>query len=526
MKLVDWANGAVCVFVCGVGLAQEPDERPNILFVMADDLGYTDIGAFGGEISTPNLDKIAFEGLRLTNFHAAPYCAPTRASLMTGTTARESGVSRHNDPLKPDVATLPERLLAAGYHTYISGKWNLGVTPEHGAMARGFEQSYVLGPPLDNHLGHSNYPDYGSEFAPAGAYLENGERVELPDDWYSSDLFTDKLIEYIDVNAGDGVPWFGYLALTAPHWPLQASEDWIDRYAGQYDDGYDEFRVARFARAMGLGVLPEGLTLDGYAGEAPAWADLSEAERKKLARAMEIYAAMVENIDWNFGRLIAYLEESGELDNTVVMFTSDNGASGRDDTFDPPEMPRTDNDNSLANMGRQWSYTAYDRGWAEAATAPFRDVKTSAYAGGTLVPTFIHHQGVTNNGGVDDTYLTIMDLLPTFLAIASEPAPTDSFMGRMVEPVRGRSFWEMVRGGSAPAPVVTPWMTTDSKRAVVDWPWKIVAMPLPQGPRPWDLFNLEDDPGERRDVSDQFPEIKQRLMKHWEDYATGIGVIP
>ena len=505
------------------------NERPNILFILADDLGYTDLGAFGGEISTPNLDALAFEGVRLTNFHSAPYCAATRASLMSGTTSREAGVIIHNDPLRPDVATMPERLGAAGYHTYISGKWNLGVTVEESAHARGFESSFALGPPVDNHLAHSNFPPV-SEFAPGGAYLENGVSVALPEEWFSTDLFTDKLMEQISANQDDGAPWFGYLALTAPHWPLQATEEWIDRYAGRYDEGYDAFREARVASAAELGVLPEGLTLEGYQGRAPAWNDLSDEQRAKHARAMEIYAAMVENIDWNIGRLVAFLRETGELDDTVVIFSSDNGASGSDDTFYPPEMPRTDNDNSLANMGRQWSFTAYDRGWAEAATAPFRDVKTSMYAGGTQVSTFVRHPDVANAGGFERTYLTVLDLLPTFLHIAGAEAPADEFQGRQVIPVRGRSFWDLIRGGEPPETTATPWITTiDRQAALVLWPWKIVTGPVSgdepdELPLEWDLFNLEDDPGERRDVSDLHPDIKSELLAHWAAYAEGIDL--
>ena len=505
------------------------DNRPNILFILADDLGYTDLGAFGGEISTPNLDTLAFEGVRLTNFHSAPYCAATRASLMSGTTSREAGVIIHNDTLRPDVATMPERLGAAGYHTYISGKWNLGITVEESAHARGFELSFALGPPVDNHLAHSNFPPV-SEFAPGGAYLENGVSVALPEDWYSTDLFTDKLMEQISSNLEDGAPWFGYLALTAPHWPLQAPEDWIDRYAGRYDEGYDVFREARVAGATALGVLPEGLVLDGYQGLAPAWNDLGEEQQAKLARAMEIYAAMVENIDWNIGRLVAFLEETGELDDTVIIFSSDNGAAGSDDTFVPPEMPRTDNDNSLANMGRQWSFTAYDRGWAEAATAPFREVKTSMYAGGTQVSTFVRHPDVANQGGMERTYLTVMDLLPTFLHIAEAAPPTEQFQGRQVVPVRGRSFWDLLRGGEPPETTATPWITTnDRQAALVLWPWKIVTRPTDGSdqdnqPLEWDLFNLEDDPGERQDVSDLHPDIEAELVSHWADYADRIGL--
>ena len=507
------------------------DGRPNILFILTDDLGYTDVGAFGGEISTPNLDALAFEGVRLTNFHVAPYCAATRASLMSGTTTREAGVIIHNENLRPDVATMPEWLGAAGYHTYMSGKWNLGITPEESAHARGFELSFALGPPADNHLGHSNYLPV-SEFAPGGAYLENGVSFTLPEEWFSSNLFTDKLIEQISTNLNDGVPWFGYLALTAPHWPLQAPEDWIDRYAGRYDDGYDVVREARVARATELGVLPDGLTLDGYQGQAPAWNDLSEEHQAKLSRAMEIYSAMVENVDWNIGRLVAFLEESGELDDTVIIFSSDNGASGGDDTFYPPEMPRTDNDLSLANMGRQWSFTAYERGWGEAATAPFRELKGSMYTGGTQAATFVRHPDVANMGGHERTYLTVMDLIPTFLHIAEAPAPTEEFQGRQVLPVRGRSFWDLIRGSEPPEPTATPWITTNDRRAaLVLWPWKIVTRATgvnarDDPPLEWDLFNLEDDPGERQDVSDQHPDIKSELVAHWADYADRIGLGP
>ena len=525
----DTPEAAVETEATVVPAAPVEDNRPNILFILADDLGYTDLGAFGGEISTPNLDTLAFEGVRLTNFHSAPYCAATRASLMSGTTTREAGVIIHNDTLRPDVATMPERLGAAGYHTYISGKWNLGITVEESAHARGFESSFALGPPVDNHLAHSNFPPV-SEFAPGGAWLENGVSVTLPGDWFSTDLFTDKLMEQISSNLQDGAPWFGYLALTAPHWPLQAPEDWIDRYAGRYDEGYDVFREARVARAMELGVLPEGLVLDGYQGLAPAWNDLGDEQQAKLARAMEIYAAMVENIDWNIGRLVAYLEEAGELDDTVIIFSSDNGASGSDDTFVPPEMPRTDNDNSLANMGRQWSFTAYDRGWAEAATAPLREVKTSMYAGGTQVSTFVRHPDMANQGGFERTYLTVMDLLPTFLHIAEAPPPTDRFQGRQVVPVRGRSFWDLLRGGEPPDTTATPWITTiDRQAALVLWPWKIVTRPTngsdqDDPPLEWDLFNLEDDPGERRDVSDLHTEIRADLLAHWAEYADRIGL--
>ena len=349
--------------------------RPNILFILADDLGLTDVGFFGGEIPTPNLDELAFAGLRFTNFHVAPSCVETRAMLMSGMTNREAGIIKHNDPLRVDLATLPERLQAAGYHTYMAGKWNLGIRPEEGPAVRGFESSFALMPPADNHLGHSLFPE------DVVAYRENAEPIRLPEDWFSSQLYTDKLIEYIDANAGDGTPWFGFLAFTAPHWPLQAPEDWIDRHEGSYDKGYDVVRDDRARKGMELGIFPEALSAEGYSGQAPPWSELDAEHQHASSRAMEIYAAMTENMDMHIGRVVEYLRESGQFNNTVIVFTSDNGASGADSSFVSTVIPRTDTDNSLVNMGREWSFTAYGRGWGEAATAPYRDVKGSLHAG-------------------------------------------------------------------------------------------------------------------------------------------------
>ena len=517
------------VLVAGCGQLEPPEAdgqptanagnaSPNILFIMVDDMGLTDLGSFGGEIPTPNLDTLAIEGVRLTNFHVGPICMVTRAMLMSGLSNREAGVTAHNDPLRSDVASLPERLRALGYHTYMAGKWNLGLSREQSPAARGFESSFALMPPADNHLGHSNFAD---DF---GAYLENGAPTSLPEAWYSSQLFTDKLISYIETNSGDGTPWFGYLALTAPHWPLQAQEDWIDRHAGRYDAGYDVVREARVRRARELGVLPHELSLEGYVGRAPRWEDLDASKRAGLARAMEIYATMTENMDMHIGRLLDYLRESGQFDNTVIVFTSDNGASGSDSTFAPRTMPRTDTNNSFANMGREWSYTAYGRGWAEAAMAPYRDVKGALHSGGTIAATFVHHSSVARQGGIEDTYLTVMDLLPTFVDIASGSAAGSRFEGRDVQVVRGRSFWPLVIGEAfGERSEAVPWMTVDHRRALVRWPWKVVTSqaqgPRPDGPLQWSLFDLESDPGERHDLSAEHPDLKAELIASWEDYG-------
>ena len=495
--------------------AQAVDGRPNILLILADDLGF-----FGSEIYTPNLDALAMDGLRFTNFHAAPSCAPTRALLMSGTTIVEAGVRRLDDPLRDDIASLPERLRAAGYQTFMACKWNLGIAPEDSPAARGCDASFALMKAADNHLGASLFPGNPSTYEGHYTHLENGEPVALPEGWFSSRLYTDKLIEYLQVHAREGQPWFGYLALTAPHWPLQAPEDWIDRYAGRYDEGYDALRESRYQRARELGILPENLALEGYSGRAEPWETLTAERRAIRARSMEIYAAMVENMDMHIGRVVDFLRASGQLQNTVILFTSDNGAAGEDLDFMPRTLPRTDTDNSLANMGREGSFTVNGPGWSEAAMAPYRDRKGSLYAGGTLVPTFIRHGDVAAAGGIDRTYLTFMDILPTLIEVAGQSSPSMTFQRRDVQSVRGRSFWGLVTGRAGAvrdAGDAVPWMTTN-RGALVRWPMKIVAEGrelLDAQLVDWELYDLETDPGERRDLADEHPELTAELAETW-----------
>ena len=421
-----------------------PDSRPNILFILADDLGFTDVGFFGGEIPTPNLDQLALGGLRFTNFHVCTILSADSRYVDVG--HDEPGGRRH--PAQRSAAhgsrDIAGTASATGYHTYMAGKWNLGIKADEAPDVRGFDASFALMPPGDNHLGHSNFPD------DVVAYRENGAPATLPDNWFSSELYTNKLIEYIEANADDGAPWFGYLALTAPHWPLQVPNDWIDRHAGHYDDGYDALRAARMRKAKELGIYPEALSTDGYAGRAPLWADLDDDERAEYSRAMEIYAAMTENMDMHIGRLVEYLRESGEFGNTVIVFASDNGPDGNDSSFVPTSIPRTDTDNSLANMGRAGSFTLYGRGWSEAATAPYRDVKGSLHSGGTLAASFVYHPSVRKQRWAQRYLRDNHGLLPTFLEIAAEPTPSGDFQGREVLPVRGESFWGLVSGAVTP----------------------------------------------------------------------------
>ena len=548
-------HGLSVVLIAGCGPPPSPppgeaaaDPRPNVVLIVADDMGYNELGAWGSEIETPHLDALAFAGLRFTNFHAAPVCAPARAILMSGTSNHRAGIgsmtikraydgARTLDPETPGlglpgyeghlserVAALPEILRAAGYHTYMTGKWDLGraLNAAHMPAQRGFESSFILTTGTSVHLGFPDRNANGGVWrADALPFQENGASVaELPADFFSSAMFTDKLIEYIEAHRGDGQPFFAWLAYTAPHLPIQVPDEWRDRYAGRYDEGYEVIRDRRFARAKALGILPPQLDLSRYRSAAPDWDSLSEAQRRRQSRVMELYAAMLENMDAHIGRLVDYLQRTSQLENTVILFMSDNGAAGGGINADLYFTP----DNSFANMGRYDSWLSYGRGWAEAATAPWRDTKGSMAEGGTRVAAFIHHGSIANPGALDHGYLTFSDVAPTILEITGTQAPAGTFQGRAVVPMTGRSFWGRAMGD--PEPVYGPddaigW-ELHGHRALVRGDWKLLR---PAGTGTWELFNLADDPGETADLAAAQPAVLAELVAAWERFADDTGVV-
>ncbi|MEH6368459.1 MAG: sulfatase-like hydrolase/transferase, partial [Pseudomonas marincola] len=356
--------------------------QPNILLILADDLGYSDLGAFGGEINTPQLDTLAKANLQLTSMYAAPTCSPTRSMLMSGTDHHLAGLGTMAEALMPfqkghpgyegylnqQVHSMPQLLQNGGYDTMMVGKWHLGLTPEQGPAARGFQQSFSM---LEGGASHFKpRADEPSKIEQVH-YVENGKAVEVPDDFYSTDFYTDKLISYMKNTRKDGKPFFAYAAYTAPHWPLQAPDAYLDKYKGRYDKGYDSVRTARIEQMKKLGLLPADFTAARPIPanpHLPGWEQLTPEQQQAEARKMEIYAAMVDNLDHNIGRLLDYLRESGQYDNTLIVFMSDNGAAGENHSQWYPNGKHTDN--SLANLGRINSEVDYGVRWAEVSAAP------------------------------------------------------------------------------------------------------------------------------------------------------------
>ena len=513
-------------------------ERPNILLIVADDLGYSDLGAFGGEIPTPNLDELARSGMLLTDFYAGMTCSPTRAMLMSGTDHHVAGMGVQGRPSREDqrgqpgyegylnsrVASLAELMTDAGYNTYMTGKWHLGEELEHGPRARGFRRSFVS---LDGaaHLGGWDWR------GPQPARYRDGEEiVEVGDDFYTTRFYTQRMLEYLEQDRAEGKPFFAYLAYTAPHWPLQAPDESIARFKGRYDGGYEALYESRFARQKELGLVAADAEPIDAARFRPRWSELSEDERRFEARRMEIYAAMVSDLDTYVGEVVAYLERSGERDNTFIMFTSDNGAEASRRDLVPPisEHVGKEYDHSLENLGSANTYVMYGANWASASSSPYFRHKATAFEGGIKVPAFAHFPRLIAPGTRGDGVGTVKDLLPTFLALTGAEHPGTTYRGSAVVPIQGRSLLPMLAGETGevhPADTVLGWELL-GQRAVRQGEWKIVwDQRLPPAQRRWQLFDLAADPFEQNDLSSSNPEQLATMERLWERYDEENGVV-
>ncbi|KAM5430573.1 putative arylsulfatase (type I) [Microsporum canis] len=541
--------------------------HPNFLVIVADDLGFSDTGCFGGEISTPNIDSIAAGGLRFTDFHSAAACSPTRSMLLTGTDNHIAGIGTMFEKLrefqrgKPGyegylndrVAALPELLRDAGYHTMMSGKWHLGLEPGRWPCTRGFDRSYSLLPGAANHYGWEPQLQAKGEDLPRIIrqnrvfYVEDDRPIEPRDlgaDFYSTTAFTDKLLDYMDDRQKDPKskeqPFFAYLAYSAPHWPLQASRDDIASYKGRYDDGPEALRQRRLQSLEKLGMIPPGTVPHDvlkFSNRTMSkfWCDLSEEERRYSSRCMEVYAAMVQAMDRQIGRVLDRLRETRELDNTFVLFMSDNGAEGslleaipiiEENVF---EHIARYYDNSLDNLGRHNSYAWYGPHWASAATAPARLYKMFTSEGGIRVPFIVNYPPLTANraGAIDPSFCTVMDIAPTVLELAGVAHPAPTYRGRPIMPIRGAS-WVPYLSGAQPRvhaeDHVTGWELF-GRQAVRKGDWKALMIPEPHGPGDWQLYKLSEDPGETRDLKELYPEKLKELLEAWDQYVMEVGIV-
>ncbi len=516
------------------------ESKLNVLFILADDLGFADVSMLGSEIQTPNIDSIAENGTLFTRFYASPICSPTRSMLLTGVDNHKNGLGNmaevladnqigqpgYEGYLNEHVATLPALLQEANYHTYMAGKWHLGFMHDQSPRARGFERSFVL---LNGSAGHFDDMAGVKIDRQTASYREDGELLDsLPKGFYSSRSYTDKLIAYIDSNLEDGRPFFAYAAYTAPHWPVQAPDDVIDKYAGVYDEGYDAVRAARYQRIKELGLIPQDATYPVRPDFVPGWDSLSTEQKSVAAREMEVYAAMVDDLDANIGRLLTYLEEAGELENTLVVFLSDNGSDSFSLEKAPPPIADFAKtlDNSVGNIGRRNSFSLIGPKWANVGEAPFRLYKAMTSEGGIRVAAAIQYPKSSRANNINTSIVSVMDLVPTVLELVGIDHP-EQFNGKDVSSLDGKSIVPILAGDAnqVRGEDDTIGIEIVGRRAMIKGDWKIVHLPEPAGKNAWELFNVKTDPGEQHDLAAIEPEKLKELMLAWDSYQDEVGII-
>lgn len=542
--------GLLLTLGCAQDAGTPRRERPNVLIVTADDLGYSDIGPYGSEIDTPTLDALADRGLLATQFYVAPDGQPTLAMLLTGVDHHRSGFGGipartphlgapgYEGYLNGRVATLATLLRRAGYRTYAAGRWELGEAPAHRPAARGFDESFVLLDPAASHWADMRTMTPGRERA---LYSRNGTLVDaLPEDHYSSRAFTDFLIDRIDAGKADGRPFFALLSYQAPHSPLAVPEDWEDRYAGRYDQGYQAVRRRRLDTQKRRGLVRTEVVPFPGLPTIPQWDELSDEQRRGQARRMELYAAMVESLDHQLGRLLAHLDEIGELDDTLVFFLSDNGPSASDrgpegrDLEHREWLRQTFPDSEISRWGRPGSWVELGAGWAQVSATPFRLFKRTQAEGGVRSPLLVAGPGVAA-GRVTRAVLHVTDLPATVLDRAAVGVP-DEITGRSVLPLDGRSFapllageeparWGRRLGRDAGARRRALGFELDGDSALRRGVWKAVRMAPPLGTGEWQLFRLDRDPSELFDRAQRAPDILEELKALWTAWADDVGVI-
>ncbi|MFK7948858.1 MAG: arylsulfatase [Saprospiraceae bacterium] len=494
--------------------------KPNIVLIMADDMGFSDLGNYGSEISTPNIDRLATEGTRLKQCYTNTICAPSRASLLTGQYPHKGGIGFFNDDLGIEgyeghlnqaSLTLGEVFKNGGYTTHIAGKWHVGNEKPHWPLQRGFDNFFGF---LD---GGASYFDTKPilKGPPSKANLYNGNDVYTIDkeDFYLTDELTDKAIGFLD-NTPEDKPFFLYMAYNSPHWPLHAKPADIEKYKGKYDEGWDELRVKRFENIKKLGLVDENWSLvkDKL---LPAWNTLSEEEKISWARKMEVYAAMVDNLDQNIGRLFKYLESKNQLDNTIIVFLSDNGA----ENMDVSKLPFTVKRNE-GPVGTAGSMEAYSKKWAQVSNSPLRSYKSSPYEGGVSTPFIIRYPkhitaGATRKGGVH-----LVDIMPTLLDFAGVDYPK-TYEGQSANTLPGENFSALLKGEEweRKNPICFEWF---GDRAVWFGDFKAVSV-YPNNK--WELYNLATDRTESNDIAATETEMVNKMDEIYNTWAATNGVV-
>ena len=517
-------------------------QKPNIILILADDLGFTDIAPYGSEISTPSLTALASEGISFTNYHTAASCAPSRAMLLTGVDNHRAGVASIPEAIPPEqsgfdnyqgvlgnnVVTVASLLEASGYHTYMAGKWHLGKKRHQLPSRRGFEKTIAM---ADTGADNWEQKPYIPIYKKAN-WFADGEEMELPEDFYSSRFLIDKTIDFIDSNREDGQPFFAYVPFQAVHIPVQAPQEFIDQYMGVYDVGWEQLREDRLTKALELGVVGQGTEMVEMS-TTKDWDALSDDRKRYEAKRMAVYGGMVAAMDFHIGRLIEYLKATGQYDNTLFVFTSDNGTevSGFPDPANASARVFVESQgytSEYETLGLKGSFNSISPSFASASAAPFAFYKFYAGEGGLRVPLIIAGQPITVKGELTHALSHVTDITPTILSLAGVKAPDGRFGGRPVEAIVGRDLMPLIRGD-----VDRVYAEDDAigyevggNAALFRGDYKIVMNRGPVGDSQWHLYNIVYDPGETQDLADAMPERMLVMTQAYEQYVLENGVLP
>lgn len=516
-------------------LSQAAPVKPNILLVVLDDVGFMDLGIYGSDTATPTIDALGARGTKLTRYYTSPLCGPSRAALLTGNSAHQVASATLTEVLTDEMRALPaysmhwketqqtiaSRLKSVGYQTFVSGKWGVGDIGANLPHRFGFDRSWVL-----DSTGASSYraKSYLPHYLDVEWY-EDGKRVNLPNDFYSSRNIVDKMIQY--VNEGDrSKPFFGYLAFQAIHIPLQVQPEYINKYNGVFDRGWDVMREERHRKAIELGLIPKTTKMPEKPVGARRWNDLSDEEKKYWSRVMQVNSGMLESADYHLGRLIEHLKSIGQFDNTIIVVTSDNGpeyntlgktSKGAVLAFEKFWMSLEGWDVDYENLGQLGSLAAIGPEWASVSAAPFHLFKFSASEGGTRVPLVATGPEISRRGFID-ARAQVADITPTLLDLAGVNFRPSEFYGRSLKPLLTGQADQAYKDNESFV------FEVSGAAALYRGNWKLTKTPPPLGDGEWHLYDLSVDPSEAEDLAKVHPSLVQDLLQEYQAYAQEVGI--
>ncbi len=499
-------------------------KKPNIVLIMADDMGYSDIGCYGGEIQTPNLNKLASNGIRFTQFYNTARCCPTRASLMTGLyphqagmgwmTVRNLGTEGYRGDLSNRCVTIAEVLKQSGYGTYMSGKWHLTFDeywdgPKHSwPIQRGFDRFY------------GTINGSGSFYTPDTLTRDN-TRIQAPSEgYYYTDAISDNATSYIaeHCKSKPDNPFFLYVAYTSPHWPLHAKKEDIAKYKDKYLKGWDALRQERYTRMIEMGIIDKSCVLTAREENVTPWDEVDQEKKELMAMKMAIYAAQVDCMDQGIGRIVSTLQKEGQLDNTLIFFLSDNGGCAETGSWG------FDN-NKDGVLGENSSFSSYGASWANASNTPFRRYKHWVHEGGISTPLIIHWPSRVKEHGIFRRQSGhVIDIMATCVDVAGATYPSE-FKGNTVTPLEGKSLVPAFGNGNIERQAI--YWEHEANRAIRVGKWKLVSRYISEDNLgPWELYDMETDRSETKNLAKEYPDRVKELAAMWQRYAERATVLP